>query len=44
VGLILFLIKAYDLNEHELLLSKLESYGVQNTVQPWFKKYLFIWS
>ena len=33
--------KAFDTNEHEILLSKLLSYGIRNTELKWFTDYLF---
>ena len=39
-SVLLDLSKAFDLVEHDLLLSKIDKYHVTNTSQEWFKSYL----
>ena len=39
-SVLLDLRKAFDLVEHDLLLSKIDKYHVTNTSQEWFKSYL----
>ena len=40
IGLFLELTKAYDVLDHQLLLEKLNSYGVRGLANSWFKSYL----
>jgi hypothetical protein len=40
IGLFLDLTKAYDVLDHQLLLEKLNSYGVRGLANSWFKSYL----
>ena len=40
VGIILELPKAYDVINHNILLDKLDSYGVRGSTNMWFKSYL----
>ena len=40
IGIFFDLSKAYDVLDHEILLSKLDAYGIRGTVNQWFKTYL----
>jgi len=43
VGIFLDLTKAYDLLNHEVLFSKLNSYGIRDASNLWFGSYLSHW-
>ena len=40
LALFIVLRKAFDSDNHNLLINKLESYGLKNTELNWFKRYL----
>ena len=40
VGIFPYLTKAYDVINHDILLYKLDSYGVRSILNSWFKSYL----
>jgi hypothetical protein len=42
-GIFLYLTKAYDVLNHKVLLSKLNSYGIRGVTNLWFESYLSHW-
>ena len=42
-GIFLDLTKAYDILNHKVLLSKLNSYGIRGVANLWFEPYLLQW-
>jgi len=40
IGIFFDLSKAYDILDHKILLSKLNTYGIRGLVNQWFKSYL----
>ena len=40
LALFIVLLKAFDSVDHNLLINKLESYGLKNTELNWFESYL----
>jgi hypothetical protein len=43
IGIFLDLTKAYDVLNHKILLSKLDSYGIRGVANLWFESYLSHW-
>ena len=43
LGMFLDLTKAYDVLNHNVLLSKLNSYGIRGVANLWFESYLSHW-
>jgi hypothetical protein len=43
IGIFLYLTKAYDVLNHKVLLSKLNSYGIRSVENLWFESYLSHW-
>jgi len=41
IGIFLDLTKAYDVLNHKILLSKLNSFGIRGVANSWFESYLF---
>jgi len=44
LGLLFDLTEAYDTINNEILLNKLENYGIRGTLKAWIKSYLLYWS
>jgi hypothetical protein len=40
IGIFFYLTKAHDVLNHDILLDKLNSYGVRGNINLWFKSYL----